>query len=94
VTLPLRFGHNEVAAEVTDREALATIARLLIARRDLRIELTGSAGPGEDVLPPQRLGERRARAAMWLLSALGPSRSRFVMRGGGREPGVRMTLVR
>jgi poly-gamma-glutamate synthesis protein (capsule biosynthesis protein) len=94
LVLPLRFGRGGVAAEVVDERALERIVAMVQARRSARVVLTGFGADGEDgadALAAERLGVRRARAAMWIVTSRGPSRSRFDVRGG--EPGGEARVV-
>ena len=95
VTLPVSFRENHVEFDVEDADEIDRLVQLLLRHRDLRIHLTGTGVANEDILPAEQLGARRARAVMWLLSARGPSRSRFVMHGAvGDQPQVTLRLTR
>ena len=92
VILPIDFEHNRVAPVVTDQAELQRLVDMLQRNRGLRIEIIGTAVDGEDLLLPEQFGARRARAVMWLLAGLGPSRSRFAARGAPLADEARVVL--
>ncbi|MCP3974529.1 MAG: hypothetical protein GY720_08560 [bacterium] len=61
---------------------MARIAEIISESQTMRVELVGFSVPADALTPEraQRLGERRAIAAMDQLRSYGPSRRRFLAR--------------
>jgi outer membrane protein OmpA-like peptidoglycan-associated protein len=83
VVLPITFPRNGSDPENVDTEQIRQIANLMLQDKRMKVDVVGFAGPDEDVETAERVSARRAKIAVSLLSACGPSRSRFSYQSGG-----------
>ena len=81
----IAFREGASVESSVDAAAVTTLVSLLRADPSLRVEIVGHAST-------TALGAQRARRLKGLIAIRGPSRSRFVTRGG--EPGPDRVLVR
>ena len=96
LVLPIEFVTNTIEVAHVDSGRVAQIAELMLEHRSLRFEVIGHALPDENVENVERLGRRRAVAAMSLIGQQGPSRRRFTATSGGvsSDPSPRYVILR
>ncbi len=88
VPFPMEFADGAVGERTVDGAALGRLVALMLEDRGLDCEITGYSTATEAVDHPA-LGAMRARRLKVLVAGRGPSRSRFVTRGGQAGSGPR-----